>query len=66
MHGEKGGLNFLYTAREILNRLNEISFNSSLMREMSGINMLSRLIDRGEVTNKTFSSVKFHMIKTYE
>jgi len=36
------------------------------MREMSGINTLSRLIDRGEVTNKTFSSVKFHMIKTYE
>ncbi len=51
------------TAREILNRLNEISFNSSLMREMSGINTLSRLIDRGEVTNKTFSSVNFHMIE---
>ena len=51
------------TAREILNRLNEISFNSSLMREMSGINTLSRLIDRGEVTNKAFSSVKFHMIE---
>jgi hypothetical protein len=32
VHGEKGGLNFLYTAREILNRLNEFSFNSSLMR----------------------------------
>lgn len=63
---KNGGLNFLYTAREILYRLNEISFNSSLMREMSGINTLSRLIDRGEVTNKTFSSVKFHMIKTYE
>jgi len=51
------------TAREILNRLNEISFNSSLMREMAGINTLSRLIDRGEVTNKAFSSVKFHMIE---
>ncbi len=51
------------TAREILNRLNEISFNSSLMREMSGMNTLSRLIDRGEVTNKAFSSVKFHMIE---
>ncbi len=34
-------MNFLYTAREILYRLNEISFNSSLMREMSGINTLS-------------------------
>ena len=38
---KKGGVNFLYTAREILYRLNEISFNSSLMREMSGINTLS-------------------------
>jgi hypothetical protein len=41
VHGEKWGVNFLYTAREILYRLNEISFNSSLMREMSGINTLS-------------------------
>ena len=51
------------TAREILNRLNEISFNSSLMREMNGIATISRMIDRGQVSHPGFASVKFHMIQ---
>ena len=33
------------TANEILNRINEISFNSSLMREMRAIDFVTRLID---------------------
>jgi NTE family protein len=33
------------TASEILNRINEISFNSSLMREMRAIDFVTRLID---------------------
>jgi NTE family protein len=32
------------TASEIINRINEISFNSSLMREMRAINFVSKLI----------------------
>lgn len=35
------------TSTEILNRINEISFNSSLMREMRAIAFVSRLIDDG-------------------
>jgi NTE family protein len=33
------------TATEILNRINEISFNSSLMREMRAISFVTKLID---------------------
>ena len=36
------------TATEILNRVNEISFNSSLMREMRAIAFVTRLIDEGQ------------------
>ncbi|WP_284260278.1 patatin-like phospholipase family protein [Bradyrhizobium iriomotense] len=35
------------TASDILNRLNEISFNSSLMREMRAIAFANRLVNRG-------------------
>jgi len=40
------------TAMEIMNRINEISFNSSLMREMRAIGFVTKLIDEkpGELT----------------
>ncbi|MGH7004102.1 MAG: patatin-like phospholipase family protein [Alphaproteobacteria bacterium] len=38
-----------HTAAEILNRINEISFNSSLMREMRAISFVTKLIDSGEL-----------------
>jgi len=34
------------TASEIMNRINEISFNSSLMREMRAIDFVTKLIDK--------------------
>ena len=37
------------TAREIMNRINEISFNSSLMREMRAIAFVTKLIDDGKL-----------------
>jgi NTE family protein len=36
------------TAMGILNRINEISFNSSLMREMRAVEFVNRMIDQGE------------------
>jgi NTE family protein len=51
------------TAREILNRLNEISFNSSLMREMNGISTVSRLLEQGQAEGSGFARVNFHMIE---
>ncbi len=50
-------------AREILNRINEISFNSSLVREMNGIATVSRLIEQGRVQQDGFTSVRFHLIQ---
>ena len=37
------------TAADIMHRINEISFNSSLMREMRAVAFSTRLIDKGEL-----------------
>lgn len=50
------------TAPEIFDRMNEISFNSSLMREMRAIAFVTRLIDEGSLDNKKFSRVNVHSI----
>ena len=50
------------TATDILNRVNEISFNSSLMREMRAINFVTRLIDGGIVDGKHLSRLFIHSI----
>ena len=50
------------TAREILNRVNEISFNSSLLRELRAIGFVSRLIDRGLIKEGALKRVLVHGI----
>ncbi len=52
------------TARDIQNRINEISFNSSLMREMRAIAFVSRLIDDGQVKNGALRRILIHAIET--
>ncbi|MBV9250839.1 MAG: patatin-like phospholipase family protein [Acetobacteraceae bacterium] len=51
------------TAREILNRVNEISFNSSLMREMRAIHFVSELIDAGQISRPGMKRVLIHAIE---
>ncbi len=51
------------TAREILNRVNEISFNSTLVREMNGIATVSRLLEAGRAEGSGYARVNFHMIE---
>lgn len=51
------------TAAEILNRLNEISFNSSLMREMRAISFVSDLIDGGRISGGEMKRVRMHSIR---
>lgn len=53
------------TATDILNRLNEISFNSSLMREMRAIDFVTRLIDSGGIVDKskTLKRVLVHSVE---
>ena len=49
-------------ARDILNRINEISFNSSLLRELRAIHFVQKLIAEGAVAEGAMKSVRIHMI----
>ena len=49
-------------ARDILNRINEISFNSSLLRELRAIHFVQRLIAEGSVVSGAMKDVRVHMI----
>jgi NTE family protein len=51
------------TAAEIMNRLNEISFNSSLMREMRAIAFVTDLIDQGKLNGNEYKRVHVHWIE---
>lgn len=51
------------SAREILNRMNEITFNSSLLREFRAINFVSRLIDEGKLDREEYKQVLVHRIE---
>ena len=50
------------TAVEIQNRINEISFNSSLMREMRAIAFVTRLIDEGKISDHAMKRMLIHSI----
>jgi NTE family protein len=54
------------TATDILNRINEISFNSSLMREMRAISFVSKLIDQGVIRDGALKHMKIHAIAADE
>ncbi|SMF53992.1 NTE family protein [Tistlia consotensis] len=49
-------------AQAILNRVNEISFNSSLMREMRTIAFVSDLIDKGQLQGRPMKRMLIHSI----
>jgi NTE family protein len=50
------------SAADVLHRINEISFNSSLMREMRAIAFATRLIDNGELDQDKHSRMYMHWI----
>ncbi len=50
------------TAREILDRMNEISFNSALLHELRSIEFVARLIDQGVLDKDRYSQVRLHRI----
>jgi NTE family protein len=50
------------TAREIQNRINEISFNTSLLRELRAIEFVQRLVRQGTVERERMKDVLIHMI----
>ena len=50
------------SAQEISNRINEISFNSSLLRELRSIDFVHRLLEAGRVERGTMKDVLVHSI----
>jgi len=50
------------TAREILNRVNEISFNASLIKELRAIEFVSRLIDDDKLDPVDYMRTRMHLI----
>lgn len=54
------------TAQDIANRVNEITFNASLMREIRAIAGVTRLIEAGMVKDPRYKCVYFHRIGAEE
>ena len=50
------------TANEIINRMNEISFNSSLISEMRAIDFVSKLLQEGSLDPKKYKDMRMHLI----
>jgi NTE family protein len=53
------------TARDIINRVNEISFNSSLLAEFRAINFMHKLIERGGKEKGVLEEKKHHKIHVH-
>ena len=51
-----------HTADDILNRINEISFNSSLMREMRAVSFVTRLVTQKRIVNGGLKHILIHGI----
>jgi NTE family protein len=51
---------------EIMNRLNEISFNASLMAEMRAIDFVQRLLDAGRLEQPRYRRLFLHVIEDEE
>lgn len=51
------------TAAEILNRVNEVCFNSSLMREMRAISFVTKLIDKKVINDTNMKRMYIHSIR---
>lgn len=54
------------TANEILNRINEISFNASLMHEMRAISFVSNLIQKKIISPNDMKDMVIHSIRSDE
>ncbi|MEL6450659.1 MAG: patatin-like phospholipase family protein [Pseudomonadota bacterium] len=49
-------------ARDIQNRVNEITFNASLLRDLRTIDLIHRLIEDGALSNNEYRTMNMHMI----
>ena len=54
------------TAREIINRMNEITFNASLVKELRSIMLLKQLIDAEGLEQERYRDMRLHRIHADE
>ncbi len=54
------------TGRDILNRVNEISFNSSLIKDLRAIQLLHQLIDAEGIETERYRDMRVHLIHAAE
>lgn len=54
------------TARDILNRMNEITFNGSLLKELRSVDFVRRLVDEGKLDANKYKQVKIHIVEAQE
>ena len=54
------------TAREIINRMNEITFNASLVKELRSIMLLKQLIDAEGLEHERYRDMRLHRIHADE
>jgi NTE family protein len=50
------------SSQEILNRINEISFNASLLRELRNVDFVNRLIERGVIAKGAMKQNHIHSV----
>ncbi len=51
------------TAQAIMDRINTLSFNSSLMREMRIIDFISKQLDKGQLPPEHYKKLKIHVVE---
>lgn len=54
------------TPKDIQNRLNEITFNATLLRELRAIDFVTRLIDKGQLSTKDYKKILMHRVALSE
>jgi len=54
------------SAREILNRVDEITFNSSLLKELRAIDFVRRLRDEGKLDPKLYRRLNVHVVEAQD
>jgi NTE family protein len=54
------------TAHDILNRINEISFNGSLLKELRSIEFVSRLIREGKLSTEKYCDLRVHIVENQD
>ncbi|MEO1328603.1 MAG: patatin-like phospholipase family protein [Pseudomonadota bacterium] len=51
------------SAREIQDRVSEITFNSALLKELRAIDFVARLIEEGRLTSNEYRSMHIHIVE---